>query len=283
MFALEDVSIVTAHESFAHLTSQHVVFLDGSSGPLTPTQEATLCTFVENGGGLVCSGNAVEMYHEYELLSAVLGNVYGMCTPQSEIIVRVATPDSYLTRRVDPSFVVFEAVYLLVNIPSDAEALWNTTWHYTPYTVAYTRSYGRGRVFCTTLGSTQETQAHPVFQQMLARALHYTVGVDTTEKPARVAMIGYGAIGFEHGTAISNVVGLEYALVCDRNEERLSTAQMAFPGVRTCTDLREVAEDPTIDVVIVLDTTQYSCNHYHANVTCRKARCKRKTILFDYC
>ncbi len=251
MFVLEDVSIVTAQESFDHLTPNQVVFLDGSMGPLTPAQEAALCSFVENGGGLVCSGNAVEMYHEYDALGAVLGHVRGMCTPQSEIIVRVATPDSYLTRRVDTSFAVFEAVYLLARVPSDAQILWSTTWHYVPYAVAYTRSYGRGRVFCTTLGSTSETQTHPVFQQMLGRAMRYAAGVNTIEIPARVAMIGYGAIGFEHGTAISNVSGLEYALVCDRNEERLSAAQTAFPGVRTCTDLQEVAEDPTINVVIV--------------------------------
>lgn len=251
MLATEDVSIVTAQESFIYLTPQQVVFLDGSAGPLTSQQEVALCEFVENGGGLVCSGNAAEMYHEYEVLGDVLGRVRGMCTPQSEIIVRVATHDSYLTRRVDSSFTVLESVYLLASVPSDAEVLWRTTWQYVPYTVAYTRSYGRGRVFCTTLGSTSETQAHPMFQQMIQRAMRYAAGADTTEVPARVAMIGYGAIGFEHGTAISNVVGLEYALVCDRNEERLRAAQTAFPGIRTCTDLIEVAEDPCIDVVIV--------------------------------
>ena len=64
-------------------------------------------------------------------------------------------------------------------------------------------------------------------------------------------MIGYGAIGFEHGTAINNVAGLEYALVCDRNEERLAIARQAFPGVSTCTELSEIEEDPEIDVVIV--------------------------------
>ncbi|GAC1465720.1 MAG: hypothetical protein PVSMB5_07790 [Ktedonobacteraceae bacterium] len=251
MFAIEDVSIVTAQELFTHLTPQQVVFLDGSAGPLTTKQEVALCEFVKNGGGIVCSGNAIEMYHEYELLGDLFGHVRGLCTPRSEIVVQLATPDSYLTRRVDPAFTVLESVCLLENVPADAQVLWRTTWHFTPYSVAYTRSYGRGRVFCTTLGSAPETQAHPVFQQMLARALRYAAGVDTTEIPARVAMIGYGAIGFEHGTAISNVAGLEYALVCDRNEERLQSARTAFPGVRTCTDLAEVAEDPSIDVVIV--------------------------------
>src|SRR6266849_5810652 len=79
----------------------------------------------------------------------------------------------------------------------------------------------------------------------------FIAGLDVQEIPARVAMIGYGAIGFEHGTAINTVPGLEYALVCDRNEERLAVARQAFPGVRTCTDLQQVADDPDIDIVIV--------------------------------
>ncbi len=249
MFAREDVSVITNPEMFMHLTPGHIVHLDGSVGPLTSRQEKALCTFVEHGGGLVCSGNAAEIYHDYELLGAVLGQVHGMCTPHCEIIVRVATHDSYLTRRVDPSFTVSTSLYLLERTPPGAQELWRTTWQYVSYTVAYTRSHGRGRVFCTTLGSSPET--HPMLQQMLERAFRYAAGVDTAEKPARVAMIGYGAIGLEHGTAINNVAGLEYALVCDRNEERLLAAQIAFPGIRTCTDVAEVAEDASIDVVIV--------------------------------
>ncbi len=173
------------------------------------------------------------------------------CTPRCEIIARVATNDHYITRRVDPAFAALEGIYLLDVIPPDAQVLWRTSWHYTSPTLAYTRSHGQGRVFCTTLGSAPETQTNPVFQQTLGRAARYVAGVDVQETPARVAMIGYGAIGFEHGTAINTVPGLEYALVCDRNEERLAVARQAFPGVRTCTDLQQVADDPDIDIVIV--------------------------------
>jgi scyllo-inositol 2-dehydrogenase (NADP+) len=251
MFGVEDVSIVTEREMFAHLMPQQVVVLDGSIVPLSSEQEKALCTFVKRGGGLVCLGNALEVYQEYPLLGAVLGPVQGRCTPSCEIIASVAHPDTYLTRRVDASFAIFEAVYLLANIPVDAQVLWRTTWHYAPYTLAYTRSYGQGRVFCTTMGSTAETQAHPVFRQMLGRAIRYAAGAETREQVVRAAMIGYGAIGFEHGTALNNIAGLEYALVCDRNEERLAAARNVFPGIQTCTDLAEIAANPNIDLVIV--------------------------------
>ena len=253
MFAEKNVTLITSPHLLEHLTPTpgQIVMLNSDLGPLDSQQEEALCTFVEQGGGLVCIGDAAEAYHEYDLLGEVLGNIHGTCTPRSEIIARVANPDHIMTRRVDPSFAVLEAVYLLARVPPDAEILWRTSWRYTPYTLAYTRSHGQGHVFCTTLGSQPETRAHPVFQQMIARAIRYVSGMETQERPARVAMIGYGVIGFEHGSAISNVPGLEYALVCDRNEERLAVAQQAFPGVRTCSDLEQVAEDPAIDLVIV--------------------------------
>ncbi len=129
--------------------------------------------------------------------------------------------------------------------------LWQASWRYAKYTLAYTRAFGQGHVFCTTLGSDLQTQHLPIFQQMLFRAIRYVAGAETGEQSKRVAMIGYGAIGFEHGTAIRNVPGLEYALVCDRNEDRLAIARQAFPDVSTCTELKMIEEDPEIDVVIV--------------------------------
>ena len=247
----KDPMRVTAPGMLRHLDAEQVVILNGDIGPLNVEQEEALCTFVEHGGGLICTGDAAEAYREYPLLGEVLGHLHGFCAPRSEIIARVATPDHYLTRRVDPSFTAMEAVYLLDAAPPDAEILWRTSWRYATYTLAYTRDYGRGRVFCTTLGSDPGTQALPIFQQLVNRAIGYVAGAETREAAKRVAMIGYGVIGFEHGTAISNVPGLEYALVCDRNEERLAVARQAFPGVSTCTDLNQVAEDPSIDIVIV--------------------------------
>ncbi len=250
---LEDVQLFTTSDlqRLHHLASDRVVVLNGDIGPLTIEQEEALCAFIAQGGGLVCVGDAAEAYHENPLLGEVLGHIHGFCTPRTEIIARVATSDHYLTRRFDPSFTVFEAVYMLDSVPPDAEILWRSSWHYATHVLAYARTYGRGRVFCTTLGSARETQELPIFQQMLNRAMRYASGVETEEQVKRVAMIGYGAIGFEHGTAISEVPGLAYTLICDRNEERLEAARKAFPGVSTCTDLSQVAADPSIDVVII--------------------------------
>src|SRR2546430_36514 len=182
----KDRLVVTARESLRNLDAEKVVILNGDVGPISPEQEYELCSFIKHGGGLVCLGDAAEAYREYPLLGEVLGHVHGTCTPRSEIIARVAAPDHYMTRRMDTSFVVLEAVYLLDVVPADAEILWHTSWRYTTYTLAYTHNYGQGRVFCTTLGSNPRTQALPIFKQMLGRAIRYTAGAETHEDAKRV-------------------------------------------------------------------------------------------------
>lgn len=249
MFCREDQTLPPVPSLLEPLARDHVIVLDGYEPDIAHEQVESLCAFVEQGGGLVCLGAAVPRYRES--LQEVLGPLHGFLTPQTEIIARRTGGDHYLTRRTDPAFPVVESIYLLDAIPLDADIHWQTNWHYAPHTLAYSRQYGQGRVFCTVLGTNPVTRTHPAFQQMLARAIRYVKCEDQPERPVRVAMLGYGAIGFEHGTAITAVEGLEYALVCDRNEERLEQAQQAFPGVQVCRDASQVADDTEIDLVII--------------------------------
>lgn len=245
------ILVVASRDQLENLETRNVVVLNGDYGPLTTGQERELCEFVERGGGLVCTGDAIEAYHENELLGPLLGRVSGFCPPRCELVARVSEKDHYITRRSDEVFKVTEAAYLLDVAPEDGQILWQTSWHFVVKTLAYTRSYGRGQVFATTLGSASETQRVPAYRQMIERAIKYVGGAQLEERAARVAMVGYGAIGFEHGTAISHVAGLHLELVCDRSQERLQQARQAFPGVRTCTDLADVMDDPAVDVVIL--------------------------------
>ncbi len=251
MFCREDSVLPPLPALLEPLSQQAVIILNGQDEHIDMEQATALYDFVERGGGLICLGDAARIYQDHEILGKLLGPLHGFRTPHTELMVRRVRADHYLTRRTESVFPLTESVYLLDAVPLDSEIIWQTTWHYAPHTLAYCRNYGQGRVFCTVLGTTPLTRSHPCFQQMLQRATCYVKKEVTPERPVRVAMLGYGAIGFEHGTAISAVDGLEYALVCDRNEKRLDLARQAFPQVRTCQDAAQVADDPELDLVII--------------------------------
>ncbi len=139
---------------------------------------------------------------------------------------------------------------LLDEIPPDAVPLLVTTWQYRPATLAYLCPVGAGGVVQMGLGRERAAWEVPTLGQFVTRAVLALAG-QMEGAPIRVAMIGYGAIGRDHGMAISHVAGLEYALVCDTLPARLAEAANVFPGVRTTTDAAEVAADPAIDAVII--------------------------------
>src|SRR3954471_6337973 len=70
-------------------------------------------------------------------------------------------------------------------------------------------------------------------------------------KPIRIAVVGYGYWG---PNLVRNVIErpeLELWGVCDMSLERLSKCATRYPSVRTCTDLTDVLEDPTVDAVAI--------------------------------
>lgn len=232
--SLDDVDVVIAHVA---------------SGPLSDAQERALVAFVRRGGGLVCLGQTGEAWRENAALQQLLGLSEGRRTPVTELIARCA-PDHELTRRLDPTFAVLDSCYLPADVPANAESILQVSWQFSTRVLAYTRPCAGGYVFYTSLGATLAVLDHPVLRRLLYRAVRYVSGL-REGSPVGVAMLGYGAIGFEHGTAIRETPGLEYRLVCDRSPDRLEAARAAFPDVRTTRELEDLLLDPAIGAVIV--------------------------------
>jgi predicted dehydrogenase len=92
-----------------------------------------------------------------------------------------------------------------------------------------------------------------------SRVLHLTLrralGIDNyTEAGApprlRVGLLGFGAIGAEHARAVEGLPGLELAMVCDRNEQRLQVLSDIGSDARRGTNADELLESD-VDIVVV--------------------------------
>ena len=72
--------------------------------------------------------------------------------------------------------------------------------------------------------------------------------------PVKVGIVGYGPffdMGKLHGNAVAAAEGLELEAVCDINEERLAVARKDFEGIKTYSDVEELAADPEIGLAVV--------------------------------
>ena len=68
----------------------------------------------------------------------------------------------------------------------------------------------------------------------------------------RVGVIGVGWFGTVHCRVIAGHTELELAALCDASEERLAEMAREHGVSRTCTDYRELAEDPELDALAVV-------------------------------
>ncbi len=101
-----------------------------------------------------------------------------------------------------------------------------------------------------TVGSTPQTYADPAFSRLVHRLLRRLIGQkDAT--PVRVGMLGYGAIGPEHATAIGLTQGLSLEAVCDPNPLRVEAARSVLPQVRAHADGADLLADDAVDLVVV--------------------------------
>ena len=269
---LIDVEVTACAERLCHLDAFDVVIACVSGAPLSEEREHALAAFVARGGGLVCLGKTGEAWHDNPRLRELLGLSGGSRTPVTELIARV-TPDADLTRRLDPTFTVHDSCYLLDAAPDDATVALRASWQFTSTPLAYTRSWNSGAVFYTSLGAADAALAHPILRQLLFRATRYVTGW-REQGAVTLAMIGYGAIGYEHGAAIRDTAGLDLAVVCDRSAFRLDAARHAFPTVRATTEIDDVESDPAIDAVIVCTPP-----NTHASVAERMLRAGKHVIV----
>lgn len=238
-----------------------------NSLPLNANLAENLVNFVARGGGLVSVGDNSDNWADWEVLQKAFGSKIGKRTPVTELIVRVPANSNHpLTSRLhagyahdhyagldrDTAFPLYDSLYLTENQPAveGREAVLLASWHSNRLPVAWVQGYGRGKVFSTSLGIHYSSWDNPVFRQLLFRAIIHTTGQETI-KPVRIGMLGYGAIGFEHGTAAQNVPGLELAAVCDRNPARLEEATKHFNDLKLYQSTTQVANDPAIDLVII--------------------------------
>jgi len=250
--ALPDHELVVAPSTggaWHERLSDVALVVAATSAPLSERQDEALASFIRRGGGLLAVGETAESWRA-SALGDLLGLPAGHRGPATELRVRVAC-DHDVTRRLDDSFTLDARPYLPEDaLMHDALPLLELSWRYTTIPVAYLRQVDAGAFIVTTLAADESALDVAALWQMLFRSARYLTGW-REPAPVRIAMIGYGAIGFEHASAIAATPGLELALICDRKPARLDTARERFPNLRVTSDVEDVFADSEIDTVIV--------------------------------
>ncbi len=176
------------------------------------------------------------------------GLVPGRLTPVHEVRLRPGPDAGQVMDRSGGDVLVLDRWPLQEKVADDVEVLLTANVAFTDHAVGTWRpTTGVGML---TVGSTDSVYADPVWQRLLHRVVRHVLGL-RDGSPVRIGVLGYGAIGHEHNTAIQLTRGLELAAVCDTDPRRIEAARTLAPGLRAHTDGLGLLADDSVDLVIV--------------------------------
>ncbi len=248
-----DCAITTDREAFTRLEGYDAVIVYTFGGRLTDAQEKGLCDWVHKGGAFIGLHSAAASFTGNSRYMEMIGMQVAQGQPVMEYRVFIKDFDHEVSRQLS-EFVVNDEPYKLE--PRTKENLhWLLACRLKnePQPVAYTRMYGRGRVFYTVFGHHEEALRHPVVQRVIRRGLMWATRL-FRPGPVRCGIVGYGppfAIARHHAKIIEDLAALKLTAICEIEPERLALAGKEHPEVETFARLEDFAASGLLDAAVV--------------------------------
>ena len=184
---------VTATEDVSQLTTENlaryaaVMFFTTGELPMSATQKTALLDFVRSGRGFVGVHSATDTFYEWADYGALIGGYFDGHPWHQSVRINVSEPSDALVSFLGPSFEIKDEIYqirdfdeqgsrVLLRLDAKSVDLSRDGVHQRSYgwPLAWTRSYGQGRVFYTALGHEEAVWRDERYQRLLLNAIRWS-------------------------------------------------------------------------------------------------------------
>src|SRR4051794_28360093 len=181
---------ITATENVAEFSAGNlqrydaVMFFTTGELPMSGAQKAALLGFVRSGHGFVGVHSATDTYYDWPDYLALIGGYFDGHPWHQKVRVKVADPSNSLVSFIGPSLELNDEIHqirdfdeggsrVLLRLDESSVDLNREGVHRRPYgwPMAWTRSYGEGRVFYTALGHEAAVWQDERYQRLLLNAI----------------------------------------------------------------------------------------------------------------
>jgi type 1 glutamine amidotransferase len=185
---------VTATEDVSALSSENlarygaVMFYTTGELPMNAAQKAALLDFVRSGRGFLGVHSATDTFYEWAEYGALIGGYFDGHPWHQSVRIEVTAPSDALVSFLGRAFEIKDEIYqfrdfdeqgsrVLLRLDGKSVDLSREGVHQRSYgwPLAWTRSYGQGRVFYTALGHEQAVWRDPRYQQLLLNAIRWSM------------------------------------------------------------------------------------------------------------
>lgn len=181
--ATQDCSVISAQGLAPY---KAVVFYTTGELPISDEQKAALLEFIKSGRGFVGIHSATDTFYKWAEYGELIGGYFDGHPWHQEVAIKVEDAKSDATKHLGPSFKITDEIYQFKNFSRDrvhvlmsldvaSVDLTKKGVNRTDkdFATAWTRNYGKGRVFYTALGHREEVWKDERFQQHLVGGLRW--------------------------------------------------------------------------------------------------------------
>jgi uncharacterized protein len=179
--ATEDIAAFTVENLRRHAA---VMFFTTGELPMSETQKSALLAFVRAGGGFLGVHSATDTFYEWADYGRLIGGYFNGHPWHQAVRINVADPTDAIVSFVGTSLDMTDEIYqirdfdergsrVLLRLDPTSVDLTKDGVQRQPYgwPLAWTRSFGEGRVFYTALGHEAAVWRDPRYQRMLLNAI----------------------------------------------------------------------------------------------------------------
>jgi type 1 glutamine amidotransferase len=189
--------VVCSQDSRAVITAENLANFDAvffyTTGelPLSDTQKADLLAFIRSGKGFAGSHSATDTFYKWPDYGNLIGGYFDGHPWHKKITVLVEDTKNPATKHLGDSFVITDEIYqfrapydrskLHVLMRMDMKGEKPGKRKDNDNALAWTREYGKGRVFYTALGHRDEVWKDERFQKHIVGGLRYVFSLEKAD------------------------------------------------------------------------------------------------------
>ena len=186
---------VTVTEDVAAFTAENlknynaVVFNTTGELPMDDAEKKAFMDFVRSGHGFIAVHSATDTFYMWGEFGELIGGYFNGHPWHQMVTIEVTDPASPLVNFLGKSFQINDEIYqisdfqvkachVLLRLAPTAEDLKKpgVLHRYYGWPVAWTRTFGKGRVYYNGLGHDDWVWKDPRFQEMLAKGIQWAMG-----------------------------------------------------------------------------------------------------------
>jgi type 1 glutamine amidotransferase len=182
----EDVGAFTA-ENLKNYDA--VMFNTTGELPMSEEQKKAFADFVKSGHGFIGVHSATDTFYSWEPYLKIIGGYFNGHPWHEQVTIDVTDPASPLVSFMGRSFEISDEIYqagdfqaddthVLLRLDTDKTNMKKPGVQHRFYgwPVAWTRMYGKGRVYYNGLGHDKEVWESPQYQKMLLAGIQWAMG-----------------------------------------------------------------------------------------------------------